>query len=529
MNKSGNDFSNVESGSVTSGENISWWTDSSKPIEFEPLQKAIHTDVLVIGGGIAGLTTAYLLVQKNINVVLVEDGLIGSGESGRTTAHITQALDDRYFNIEKMYGEEGIRKAAESHTAAINWIAETVKKENIKCDFKQVDGYLFLHPSDKKENLEKELEATQKAGLLTKWLDNTPGMPEKNNPCIVFPDQGQFHIMKYLSGLASAIVEKGGKIFTHTHAVSINEKGATCNGHAVTANHIVVATNTPVNDFVTMHTKQVPFRTYVIAAKVPKSTFASSLWWDTGDQDSKWFTAPYHYVRTSPFDADHDLLIAGGEDHKTGQADEEHIPEEERYDALVAWTKKYFPQAGEIVYRWSGQVMEPFDKMGFIGKNPGNKNVYIITGDSGNGMTHGTLGGIIISDMIRDVANPWTEFYSPKRIPLKESGKYISELFNNMSQFADYITRADIDGLEELKTGDGAILGKGLKRYAVYKNEDNKVNIFTAVCPHMGCVVQWNAEERSFDCPCHGSRFTHEGVVINGPAINNLERVELKK
>jgi glycine/D-amino acid oxidase-like deaminating enzyme/nitrite reductase/ring-hydroxylating ferredoxin subunit len=522
------DFSNIESGAVTSGENRSYWISSSKPIEFETVNNDIDTNVLIIGGGIAGLSVAYCLSKAGIKVVLVEDGLIGSGESGRTTAHLTYALDDRYYYIEKAFGEDGSRKAGESHAAAINWIEKTIKEENIDCNFSHVNGYLFIHPSDTKENLEKEFEATQKAGLPTQWLDHVPGISLETGPCIVFPNQAQFHIMSYLKGLADAVIKMGGKIYTHSHARHINDKGAECNGFKITANNIVVATNSPVNDFVTMHTKQVPFRTYVIAAKVPKGSADRSLWWDTGDQDSKWFTAPYHYLRTETFDEKNDLLIVGGEDHKTGQADKEDIPEEERYKALIDWTIKRFPQVTDIAYKWSGQVLEPLDYMAYIGKNPGNDNVYIITGDSGNGMTHGTLGGLIISDLIQGKENRWTEIYSPKRIPIKEAGTYLSQALDMIAQYGDYITKADISDVDELRVGEGAILSKGMKRYAVYKDEENAIHAFTAVCPHMGCVVQWNGEEKSFDCPCHGSRFTKDGVVINGPSTANLKRLVIK-
>jgi Rieske Fe-S protein len=280
-----------------------------------------------------------------------------------------------------------------------------------------------------------------------------------------------------------------------------------------------------VNDFATMHTKQAPFRSYVIAAKIPKGSLPAALWWDTGDQESTWFTAPYHYVRTEQLDAENDLLIVGGEDHKTGQADKEDIPEESRYDALIDWTCKRFPM-GEVAYKWSGQVLEPMDYMAYIGRNPGNDNVYIITGDSGNGMTHGTLGGLIISDLIQGIDNPWAELYSPKRIPLKEAGTWLRENMNTAAQYADYIKAADIGELADLPAGEGAILGKGINRYAVYKDGAGTPHIFSAVCPHMGCVVRWNGEEKTFDCPCHGSRFTREGVVINGPATANLSDVD---
>jgi glycine/D-amino acid oxidase-like deaminating enzyme/nitrite reductase/ring-hydroxylating ferredoxin subunit len=516
-------------GTLTSGEKISFWVDSEKPLEFETINKDITTDILVIGAGISGLTTAYCLLKEGRKVILVEDGLIGSGESGRTTAHLTCALDDRYYEIEKTFGEEDSKKAAQSHMAAINWIEQTVKTESIDCQFERVDGYLFLHPSDKKENLEKEFEATKRAGLPTDWNQNILGLGQANGPCIRFPDQAQFHIMKYLHGLARTIVSLGGTIYTKTHARFINHKGAECNGFTVNASEIVVATNSPVNDFVAIHTKQFPYRTYVIAAKIPKDSLPHSLWWDTGDQDSMWVTAPYHYVRTERFNEEFDLLISGGEDHKTGQADDEEIIEEERYTRLIDWTQKMFPVMGEIVYCWSGQVMEPVDYMAFIGKNPGDDNVYIITGDSGNGMTHGTLGGLIITDLIQGKENPWAELYSPKRIPLKTPGTYLSEVFKMAKQYGDFIKKADIQNVEELSLGEGAILGKGLKRIAVYKDEHGIVHSYSAVCPHLGCIVQWNGEEKSFDCPCHGSRFTCTGEVINGPATTSLEKINLKE
>lgn len=516
-------------GQVTSGQSLSFWIDSVKPLAFETLNRPIDTEVLIVGGGIAGLTTAYCLLKAGRKIALVEDGLIGSGETGRTTAHLTCALDDRYYEIEQAFGEEGSRLAAESHNAAIDWIERTVAQEQIDCDFERVDGFLFLHPSEKRENLEKELDATKKAGIPTEWVEHVSDLAGEKSPAIRFPRQAQFHIMRYLHGLANAVSKMGGQIYTKTKAESITKEGAECNGFKVTASHIVVATNTPVNDWVAIHTKQFPYRTYVIAGKIPKGSLPHALWWDTGDLDSKWVTAPYHYVRVHKYNDEYDLLISGGEDHKTGQADDENIPEENRYQRLLAWTKSKFPMITEIAYRWSGQVMEPVDYMAFIGKNPGDDNVYIVTGDSGNGMTHGTLGGLIINDLIDGRENAWAKLYSPKRIPLKTPGIYISEMANTLKQYGDFIKKADIGEVDELNAGEGAIFGKGFKRVAVYKDEAGVIHSFSAVCPHLGCVVQWNGEEKSFDCPCHGSRFTTHGVVINGPATSNLKEVIVEK
>jgi len=515
---------------ITSGENKSFWVASAEPIVFNKLQQDIETDVLIVGGGIAGLTTAYCLVKAGRQVVLVEDGYVGSGETGRTTAHITYALDDRYFELEKIFGEEKARLAADSHMAALEWAGNTIMHENIECHFKRVDGYLFLHPTDKKESLEKEYAATQRAGLPTQMLAQIPSIAaEEGNSCIQFPEQGQFHIMKYLKGLSEAVIRMGGKIYTETKAEDITKEGARANGFEIKANHIVVATNTPINDRVTMHTKQWPYRTYVIAAKVPKGKLPYSLWWDTGDQDSKWSSAPYHYLRLEEYDNEFDLLISGGEDHKTGQADDEHIPEEDRYINLIEWTKKRFPAMEEVAYKWSGQVMEPVDSMAFIGKNPGDDNIYIITGDSGNGMTHGTLGGIILTDIITGKENPWVNFYSPSRITLNTTGDYLLEAGNMVAQLVDWITPGDVKKAEELKPGEGGIISAGLKKIAAYRDEQNNLHTCTAVCPHLGGILQWNAEEKSFDCPLHGSRFTTEGKVINGPAKSDLKKIEIKQ
>jgi glycine/D-amino acid oxidase-like deaminating enzyme/nitrite reductase/ring-hydroxylating ferredoxin subunit len=513
----------------TSGQNLSYWTASTETIIFDKLRENIQTDILVIGGGIAGLTTAYCLAKAGHKVIVIEDGFIGSGESGRKTAHITCALDDRYYHLEKLFGEEKARLAANSHMSAIQWIANTVAHEHIDCHFKRVNGYLFLHSSDSRESLDNEYESTKRMGLVTEMLESIPGISaEEGKRCIKFPEQGQFHIMMYLRGLAQAIIHYGGKIYTETRGHNISKIGAEANGCKIAANHIVVATNTPINDMVTMHTKQSAYRTYVIAALIPKGQLEYSLWWDTGNQDSKWITQPYHYVRLAEYNDQYDLLISGGEDHRTGQADEEAIPEEERYNKLVDWTTKRFPAIEHILHKWSGQVMEPVDSMAFIGKNPGDDNIYIITGDSGNGITHGTLGGMIISDMLRSIANPWVQLYSPSRITLNATSDYLHEMTNMAAQYIDWIAAGDIEAANVLKRGEGGIVASGLNKVAVYRDAEMKLHAFSAICPHLKCILQWNGEEKTFDCPCHGSRFTTDGVVINGPAISNLTKMKIK-
>lgn len=513
-----------QEGVLTSGEHLSYWTSSVPPMLFQPLKEDVETEVLVVGGGLGGLTTAYCLLQAGKKVVVLEDGEIGSGESGRTTAHITYALDDRYYFLEQQFGQEGARMLGESHRAAIDWIDATVAKEGIDCHFRRVEGYLFLHPSDKPENLDRELEATQRLGLPTEMVPKIPGLPAGDGRAIRFPGNGQFHIMEYMNGLARAIVKSGGRIFTRSRAEEISKEGAKSNGHTVKAKHIVVATNSPVNDWVQMHSKQAPYRTYAIGALVQKGSLPYALWWDTGNTQTPWEAEPYHYVRVTPYNDQYDLLISGGEDHKTGQAESEHIPEERRYDALTEWTRKQFPGVQAIVHRWSGQVLEPIDGAAFLGRNPGDGNVYIITGDSGNGMTHCTIGGLLITDLILGRENPWAKLYDPSRIPVRAARVFIKENLNVAAQYVDLITGGDVSSLDGVRPGQGAILSKGLKKYAVYRDEAGRVHSFSAICPHLQAVLHWNADEKSFDCPVHGSRFTKEGKLVNGPAIGDLEQ-----
>jgi glycine/D-amino acid oxidase-like deaminating enzyme/nitrite reductase/ring-hydroxylating ferredoxin subunit len=514
------------SSEITSGSNLPLWFSKPKlALTFEKLNKDVSTDVLVIGGGISGLTTAYCLAKKGRKVILVEDGHLGSGETGRTTAHITCALDDRYFDIEKTFDEKTAALAANSHMAAIEFIEHTVKLNKINCHFKRVDGYLFLHPEDKVETLEKEYEATKRAGLITHMLNKIPNIhAERGSHCIQFTNQGQFHILLYLEGLAKAFTNLGGKIYTDTRAENISSKGAKANGFDIKANHIVVATNTPINDWVTMHTKQWPFRTYVIGAKVPKGKIPYALWWDTGNPNGG-FSQPYHYVRLEEFNREYDMLIVGGEDHRTGQDQNSEYDEKERYDRLTAWAKKHFPEMETVEFNWSGQVMEPLDSLAYIGKNPGDDTIYIITGDSGNGITHGTLGGMIVSDLITGVENPYAEIYDPSRITLSVTGEYLSQVGNMVAQYADWFAKDDIKNIDELKAGEGAIISEGFRKVAVYRDEQNNLHKCSGVCPHLGGVLHWNKDEKTFDCPLHGSRFNWNGALLNGPAIGDLKNL----
>lgn len=496
----------------------SWFGPATAPPTFTPLTENTSADVVIIGAGIAGLTTAYLLGKAGKKVVVLEDGEIASGESGRTTAHLSNALDDRYTTLEQLFGQDGARLAAESHSAAIDQIEQIAREEQIACDFLRLDGYLFLPKNGTHQELQEELEAAHRAGLGgVEWLPNSGTAGFETGECLRFPNQGQFHILKYLNGLAQAIAAQGGRIFTHTHATEVsggNEASAcTTEAFTVRAQAVVIATNSPFNDRVVMHTKQSPYRTYALAARVPKGSVATALYWDTAD--------PYHYIRLQTVDdADYDLLIIGGEDHKTG-----HDDPKKRLACLEDWSRTHFPQLTAIDYRWSGQVLEPNDSLAYIGRNPLDAdNVYIITGDSGHGMTHGTLGAMLLRDLILGHPNPWTDLYDPGRVTLKAESlkEFAADNASVVADYTDLLTGGDVASVNEIKPGTGAVLRHGLTKVAAYKDPQGQVHECSAICPHLGCVVHWNDLETSWDCPCHGSRFDAYGHLLAGPANSDL-------
>jgi glycine/D-amino acid oxidase-like deaminating enzyme len=409
----------------TSGQNeSSWFKDIGQPLKFDKLARNISVDVAIIGGGIAGVTTAYLLSKSGKSVALLEDGYIGSGETGRTTAHITHALDDRYYNIQKKHGVNSARIAAESHTSAINFIDTTVREERIDCGFSRLNGYLFLDPTDNKSSLDKEIAALKNAGIYSAKIEsNSPLESKETSPCICFQDQAQFQPLLYLTAITNRMSQNNEvKIFTETHAQEIQNDNSsnlikTNSGYSVTAQDVVIATNAPIIDKVSkIYDKQVAYRTYVIVAEIQKNTVPSALYWDTGNQNSKDHVNPYHYVRIQKTENEkNDLPIVGGEDHKTGSPNDRN-DFDTKFKNLATWMRKIFFIDAPIVYTWSGQVMEPLDGLAFIGTNPGkDKNVYIATGDSGNGITHGTIAGIILNDLILGKNNPWAELYNPNR------------------------------------------------------------------------------------------------------------------
>jgi glycine/D-amino acid oxidase-like deaminating enzyme/nitrite reductase/ring-hydroxylating ferredoxin subunit len=492
-------------------ESVSVWHD--------PFSEVVPTDppgdatVCVIGAGISGLTTAYLLRRDGMDVQVIDAYGVGAGETGRTTAHLTAVLDDRLSRLERLFGRDRTLLAVQSHRAAITRIESLVNEEAIDCDFERVDGFLMATSAEQRELLMQEQAAAAWAGFdrVDALQSLRDGAFAFDGPGLRFAGQACFNAGKYLRGLARAFLRRGGRIATGVRAVKIDggrdARVTLADGQRLRAKHVVVATNTPFNDRVKMHTKQHAYRTYVVGFDIPADRFPPFLLWDLQD--------PYYYARRVRV-GQRELLIVGGADHKAGQDNDAPL----RYRAIEAWSRAHFNGLGEITHRWSGQVMEPIDGLAFIGRNPmDDDNVYIVTGDSGNGMTHGTLAGMLIRDLIEGRDNPYAELYDPSRKNVRAAGTYIEENANFVGHMIkDWARGAEIRDRAEIPRDHGAIMRDGVAPVAVYRDVDGKLHELSAVCTHLGCVVQWNAGEKSWDCPCHGSRFGIDGAILNGPA-----------
>jgi glycine/D-amino acid oxidase-like deaminating enzyme/nitrite reductase/ring-hydroxylating ferredoxin subunit len=498
-------------------ETVSVWQETTPDL---PLRAAARDEceVCVIGAGMAGITAAYLLNLQGRDVQVIEAFDLGAGETGRTTAHLSAVLDDGFVELAKLFGADGARLAAQSHAAAIDLIERIVRDEKIECDFERLDGMLFAATPAQADLLKQEHQAALQAGFANVAAVETAGVANARlGPALRFPDQAMFHAGRYLQGLARAFVARGGTIATGVRALAVEEGDPARvmleGGREIRARHVICATNSPFIDRVTMHTKQAAYRTYVVGFEVEQGAFPPVLLWDLDD--------PYHYVRLVRNVDGGEVLIIGGEDHKTGQDEDP----DSRFSRLIDWSRDQFSGLGDVRYRWSGQVMEPVDGLAYIGRNPGDENIYVITGDSGHGMTHGTLGGMILSDLISGRENPWAALYDPARKTLRAAGTFLDENANAVGHLVkDWMARGDTKERNAIAPGAGAIVRDGLKLLAVYRDEDGRFHERSAACTHLGCVVQWNVVESSWDCPCHGSRFGPDGTVLNGPAARPLER-----
>jgi glycine/D-amino acid oxidase-like deaminating enzyme/nitrite reductase/ring-hydroxylating ferredoxin subunit len=494
----------------------SLWQTQTEPVASDtPMQSDVRTEVCIVGAGISGLSVAYSLVGDGTSVIVVDDGAVGGGETGRTSAHLSCALDDRYYHLESLFGEARAKLAAESHRAAIDSIESTVARLGIECEFRRVDGYLFA-PERQQPELDRELAAARRAGLDVTEVDRLP-LPFDAGRCLRFAGQAEFQPLAYLRGLAAAIVARGGRIHTGVHVAAIEDgespRVRLSNGGVIHAKAVVDATNASIISRYDLPVRQAAYRSYVIGFDLPAGAIPRALYWDTED--------PYHYLRLASSGGGREILLVGGADHRTG-----HGNPMTAWDTLEAWTRAHIPMAGAAVTRWSGQIMEPADALGYIGAARGRKNVFLVSGDSGNGLTNGAIAGLLLPALIRGDEHRWAELYAPSRSRHHGIATLMHEAVSSVAPYMDWVSAGDVRSLAEIAPGHGAVLRHGAHRIAAFRDESGGCTLRSARCPHLHGVVRWNPVERTWDCPAHGSRFDACGRVLNSPAGSDLSALD---
>ena len=494
-----------------------YWIDSASLPRFPKLDRDQDVDVVIVGGGITGLTAAYLLTLDGRRVALLERERCAQIDTGHTTAHLSMVTDERLADLVKRFGRDHARAAWDAGLAAIAQIEAIAGDLELDCGFAWVPGYVhapIAHPAGAEvtQSLKEEALTAADLGFDATFVDETPLV---GGPGVRFDGQARFHPRKYLAGLARAIIDRGGMIFEHSSADEFCDepRSVTSNGHTLTCGATVIATHTPLTgttgllSATLMQTKLALYTSYAVAGRIGKDRVPDGLFWDTRN--------PYHYLRIEPH-RDHDLVIFGGEDHKTGQASDTTAC----YDRLQRMLASMLGDV-EITHRWSGQVVETPDGLPFIGETASHQ--FAGTGYSGNGMTFGTLTAMMAADSIMGRANPWRALFDPGRKTLGGVWDYIKE----NKDYPYYLVRDRFAGTEgkslrSVPRGGGKVLDIGGKAVAVSRDARGAVTKTSAVCTHMGCLVDWNSAERTWDCPCHGSRFKPDGAVISGPAESPL-------
>jgi glycine/D-amino acid oxidase-like deaminating enzyme/nitrite reductase/ring-hydroxylating ferredoxin subunit len=498
------------------GKNTSLWVDTAPQTNYPVLTPGVHVDVAVLGGGIAGLTTALLLKRDGARVAVVEAGHVGGGVTAFTTAKVTSLHGIQYQSVASSFGDEGARTYAEANEAGLMQVAAFVQDLRIDCDFRRKPAFTYAEDESDSETIEKEVEAAKRAGLPASFTTDTD-LPWPVAAAVRLEDQAEFHPRRYLIALARAVRGRGSHVFERSRAIAVagrkqHVRISTTRGD-MTADQVVVATHFPFLDrggyFARMH----PERSYGLGlylnhgATAPQGMYLST-------------ESPAHTVRSAPT-ASGEMVIAGGEAHKTGQGGDTA----ERVARLEQWARERF-DVRSIEYRWSTQDNMPVDGVPYIGRlAPFQKRLWVATGFMKWGLTNGTAAGMILCDLIGGRDNPWAPLFDSTRLkPLASAKELVKENVNVGAHFVgDHLSPPDVRSVGSIAPGEAGIVRRGAGKVAAYRALDGTLHAVSAVCTHLGCQVKWNAAERSWDCPCHGSRFDVTGRVIQGPAVKDLE------
>lgn len=505
----------------THTDTLPFWVDSAALPSSPKLQRDEAVDVVIVGGGITGLTAAYLLMLDGRSVAVLERERCAEIDTGHTSAHLTMVTDRRLTELAKSFGKSHAQATWDAGLAAIAQIDAIVRDLDIDCEFAWVPGFLHAPIGDPTNGsaalFREEAALAAELGFDAQYVDEVPYV---GGPGVRFPEQARFHPRKYLAALARAITDRGGMIFEESAATEFGDRplSVKANGHTLTCQALVLATHTPlvgnagIVSATMFQTKLALYTSYVVAGRVEKGRVPDGLFWDTAD--------PYHYLRLEQH-RDHDIVIFGGEDHKTGQATDTGAC----FDRLERTLTSMVGDV-DVTHRWSGQVIETPDGLPYIGETAAHQ--FAGTGYSGNGMTFGTLTAMMAADRIAGRTNPWSELFDPSRKKiLNAAWDYIKE----NKDYPYYLIRdrfagAETRSLRAVPRGTGRIVDLNGQKAAVYRDARGNVTKRSAVCTHMACIVDWNEAEDTWDCPCHGSRFKPDGSVIAGPAESPLAKID---
>lgn len=494
------------------------WSATTAPETYPQLSGDVAVDVAIVGAGITGLSTAYHLAKAGKKVAILEALQVGMGTTGSSTGNLYAPIDERLHTIQSKHNEETMRAVAASRTAAINFIEQRVQEYTIDCEFERVPWYLFSTPDIKQASqVDKEWEAAQKVGLSVSKIAPA-GFPYQVEAMTNIANQAQFNPLKYVQGFAAAITNEANgacQLFENTKVMQV-EDGEPCVVHTnrgkITAKQVVMATHSPKGIYA-VHTAMEPYREYALAVRLKGDLPAGGVYWHV-QQRQQYSVRPYS-------NGEGNFLLVLGESHKVGH----QAHSEESFKKIEAYLRANF-EVDSIEYTWAAQNYKPVDNLPYIGTSPMEKHTYIATGFAADGLVYGTLAGMIISDAILGKENQWAKIYDPKRFtPVASAPNFIKESVDVATHLVkDYLFYGDVKELQEVKSGEGKTIKLNGERLAAYRDEQGQLHLVSSVCTHMGCIVHWNNGEKSWDCPCHGSRFSVDGEVLEGPAYHNLKK-----
>jgi glycine/D-amino acid oxidase-like deaminating enzyme/nitrite reductase/ring-hydroxylating ferredoxin subunit len=494
------------------GAPLSVWQAHAARLAFPELDRDLHADVLVVGGGITGLTTAALLRHAGVDVAVVEARRVGEGVTGFSTGHLTELVDASYRSIRKDFGGEGAELVRSAARLAIEEVRRLSDAYAPEARYERVPAFLFAASEKDEDQVDEEAEAAGKAGVLGERVRAVP-LPGPDRAALHVPDQAQFDPLAYVLGLARGLAAEGVPVHEGVRVQEI-EPGEpvrlhTERGHLLTARRVVLATHTPLG-FNPLQAAVYPYRSYVLGFTLPDGDYPAGLYFDTAD--------PYHYLRHVTYD-DERVLIVGGADHKTGEGGEDDAP----YRDVLGYVRSLYPGAVPC-YRWSQEVFEPADGLPYVGPSPLQDGVLVATGFSGDGLLWGSLSGRLLADLARGVESPYADLLKPTRVkPLAAGPEFLKENLDVAFRFVADRFATDVDAVERLAPGEGGLVRMDGEHLAVYRDESGRLHALSPVCPHLKCVVRWNGADATWDCPCHGSRFAATGGPLSGPAMHGLE------